>query len=119
MSALCIGCAAPRDDGVRAAVQDFAAALAARDGERVCDVLAEDTAAEVESTTDTTCAAGVLDEHVPEPGPVEDVELWGAQAQVKAANDTLFLSRFADGWKVVAAGCTPQPGRPYDCEVAG
>ena len=31
----------------------------------------------------------------------------------------LFLSQFPDGWKVVAAGCIPQPGRPYQCTVEG
>ena len=33
--------------------------------------------------------------------------------------DTVFLLRFPDGWRVSAAGCTPQGEAPYDCEVQG
>jgi hypothetical protein len=31
--------------------------------------------------------------------------------------DTLFLTRTAAGWKVAAAGCTPQGEAPYLCRL--
>ncbi|MGC0336296.1 hypothetical protein [Streptomyces sp. SLBN-8D4] len=47
------------------------------------------------------------------------MDLYGRQARIVLARDTLFLSLFPDGWKVVAAGCSPQPGRPYQCAIRG
>lgn len=31
----------------------------------------------------------------------------------------LFLSQFAGGWKIVAAGCRPRTGHPYQCLIKG
>jgi hypothetical protein len=39
--------------------------------------------------------------------------------QVRFAQDTIFLARFQSGWKVMAAGCSPVPGHPYDCRLQG
>ncbi|QES47254.1 hypothetical protein DEJ50_04825 [Streptomyces venezuelae] len=50
---------------------------------------------------------------------IREAEAYGRQAIVRMAGDTLFLSLFTAGWKVVAAGCTPRPGRPYDCLIKG
>jgi hypothetical protein len=36
-----------------------------------------------------------------------------------AIADTVFLAEFPDGWKVVAAACTPRDRLPYDCQVEG
>jgi hypothetical protein len=47
------------------------------------------------------------------------VDVYGRQARAVLASDTLFLSQFSDGWKIVAAGCEPRPGRPYQCSVKG
>lgn len=47
------------------------------------------------------------------------VDVYGNQARAVLATDTLFLSRFAAGWKVVAAGCSPRPEQPYQCRVNG
>jgi hypothetical protein len=43
---------------------------------------------------------------------------------VRWTDETTFLSRYADGWLVLAAGCTPMPasargGGRYDCKVQG
>ena len=54
-----------------------------------------------------------------EGGEVTAVEVWGGDAQVRLSGDTVFLSRTQEGWKVVAAACTPQSEGPYDCEVQG
>ncbi len=52
-------------------------------------------------------------------GRLESVEVWGGDAQVRLAADTVFLSRTSSGWRVAAAACTRSPEGPYDCEVDG
>jgi hypothetical protein len=39
-------------------------------------------------------------------------------AQVRYAGETAFLTRFEDGWRIVAAACTPVRSR-YDCSIQG
>jgi hypothetical protein len=58
-------------------------------------------------------------DHRPDPGGVEQVEIWSDAAQVRLTGDTLFLLRFPDGWRVSAAACRPQGEAPYQCEVQG
>ncbi|MDX2931685.1 hypothetical protein [Streptomyces ipomoeae] len=105
------------------AALDFERALGARDGAAVCAVLAPGVREEVEQSSRTTCAKGVLTEEVPAAAPVrggiEGVDVSGRQARVVFPADTLFLSQFSDGWKVTAAGCTPRPERPYQCLLKG
>lgn len=48
------------------------------------------------------------------------VEVAGESAQVRLADQAVFLARFPEGWKVTAAGCVrddPDPAVPYECEV--
>ena len=53
-------------------------------------------------------------------GDVTSVEVWGGEAQVRLADDTLFLTETAAGWRVTAAACRPQGATlPYECEVEG
>jgi hypothetical protein len=51
-------------------------------------------------------------------GDVRSVEVWGGDAQVRLAGDTLFLTETREGWRVTAAACQPNGEAPYDCEVA-
>ncbi|UYQ65090.1 hypothetical protein [Streptomyces peucetius] len=57
--------------------------------------------------------------NAPDGGSVVHVDVHERQARAVLTGDTLFLSRFPDGWKVMAAGCTPQQDRPYQCEIKG
>ena len=44
--------------------------------------------------------------------------MWGEEAQVRLSDDTLFLTRTADGWRVSAAACTAQGAElPYECQL--
>jgi hypothetical protein len=117
---LLTGCAgSERVDAARSSAEAFERALAAGDGAAACHLLAPDTAQEVAQSAGTSCASGILHEGLPKAGAVRASTAWGRSAQVRLASDTLFLSHFADGWRVLAAGCSPQPGKPYDCTVQG
>jgi hypothetical protein len=97
----------------------FERALESGDVGAACAVLAPQTLSEVEQSGDGACVKALPGEKLPAGGAVGAVRVYGSQAQVVLASDTLFLSHFADGWKVVAAGCRPQGDQPYQCAVQG
>jgi hypothetical protein len=48
------------------------------------------------------------------------VAVWGEEAQARLTDDTLFLTRTAEGWLVTAAACRSQGADlPYECQVEG
>ncbi|MFF8812756.1 hypothetical protein [Streptomyces pactum] len=116
-----VGCASldERRSGARAAALAFQHALRDRNGAALCAVLAPQTREEVVRTAKIRCRDAVLEEDLPRAGGVREVDVHGRQARVVLTGDTLFLSHIAARWKVVAAGCTPRPGRPYECAVQG
>lgn len=84
-----------------------------------CGLLAPQTLSELEDA-DGACAGALPDELRSASGPVESVEVYGKDAIVRLASDTIFLARFPQGWRVTAAGCSrQQAGHPYDCKVKG
>ena len=89
------------------------------DGTAACALLAPDTAQQLEQDAGDSCAKAILDEDLPQPSPVSDTAVFGQWAQVRLADDTVFLAVFPGGWRVVAAGCTPQGDKPYDCTLQG
>ena len=89
------------------------------DGAAACGTLAPDTLAELEESAGRPCAEAILDEDLPQPGEVQESQVFGQWAQVRLTGDTVFLGVFPGGWRVVAAGCTPRGERPYDCELQG
>ncbi|MFD7631866.1 hypothetical protein ACFV7Q_38685 [Streptomyces sp. NPDC059851] len=97
----------------------FAQALAAGDHLRACGLLAPSTRRQLEQDERQDCPQALAAEQLPVAGGLRDVRAYGRQAMARMTGDTLFLSQFADGWKVVAAGCTPQRDRPYECLVKG
>ncbi|WP_246203472.1 hypothetical protein [Streptomyces tailanensis] len=117
------GTVAERRTAAMDAALDFERALGARDGAAVCAMLAPSVREEVERSARTACEEGVLTEEVPSAAPaaddIEGVDVSGRQARVVFPADTLFLSQFSGGWKVIAAGCTPRPQRPYECLLKG
>jgi hypothetical protein len=110
------GCSAAGDVGVREAAGQFAAAVAERDGATACALLTDEARSSAE-TFGRDCATQLAT--LPDPGGVQEVEVWSDAAQARLDGDTLFLLRFADGWRVSAAGCTSRGDAPYDCEVTG
>jgi hypothetical protein len=53
-------------------------------------------------------------------GDVTSVGVWGEEAQARLTDDTVFLTRTADGWRVTAAACRSQgTDLPYACRLEG
>ncbi|MCG7285207.1 hypothetical protein MHY85_04355 [Cellulomonas sp. ACRRI] len=103
----------------------FSAAVADRDGDAACALLAASVAQTVAADAEAPCAQALsegpvaddLAERAADARP-EETRVAGRQAQVRLGSDTVFLARSGAGWVVTAAGCDPRPDRPYDCEVA-
>jgi hypothetical protein len=49
----------------------------------------------------------MAEEGLPAADALEGTAVFGTMAQVRFEGDTLFVSRFPRGWRVMAAGCTP------------
>ncbi|MEV8530471.1 hypothetical protein [Streptomyces sp. NPDC051211] len=113
------GAAGARVNGARDAGRAFEQALASRDYGAACDLLAPETRAQLEEDEKQSCAQALEGQELPTPGAVNGAEVYGRQALIRAEGETLFLSRFSGGWRVVAAGCTPQQDKPYQCLVKG
>jgi hypothetical protein len=111
------GCGTAQDGAVEDVAAQFYAALAGEDGAAACRVLATRTRSEVEQAANMPCEEAILDEDIPAGGDVREVSSFGTAAHVRYDGDTVFLSRYRNGWYVVAAGCTPGPGDRYDCQV--
>lgn len=113
------GCSAsPRRDVVSAAALRFVARLESGDGAGACRLLTKDARSSVTGATNASCADAI--KSVKESGRhIGTVQVWGDAAQVRVAGDVLFLRRIGGQWLVTAAGCKPQPPRPYDCDVSG
>ena len=101
------------------AATDFSQAVQAQDGVRACALLSPQIAKSLAADTSQTCADAVLNQDLPVPSGLERVERQGRSAFVVTGTDTMFLSEFPDGWKVIGAGCTEQGSAPYDCVVSG
>jgi hypothetical protein len=86
------------------------------DPEARCDLLISTARAAVEKQAQAPCSEAIGDLPL-QGGGVRDVQVWGDQAQVRLDGDTLFLAETTGGWRVAAAGCSPRPNQPYDCEV--
>jgi hypothetical protein len=113
------GCgSSPQRSDVKDVAVRFVTAVQAKQGNAACALLTSDARQSATGATDVTCADAVLnvDEHGVN---VHGAQVWGDEAQVKLGTDVVFLRRFTAGWQVRAAGCRPQPGAAYDCDVAG
>jgi hypothetical protein len=109
------GCAVDPAPAGRAA-ERFHAALAAHQEEAACGMLTR-KASEKLPDPGQSCAEALRELNLGPGGAITSVSVWGDDAQVRLAGDTLFLHRFGDGWRVRAAGCEPVRDLPYDCEV--
>ncbi|WP_067438888.1 hypothetical protein [Nocardioides jensenii] len=113
------GCGSGQEDAVRNAASAFQDAVHDQRWDRACAMLAPETRSELEDSAQTPCASAIPEEHVATPADPDDVEIFGTTAQLRYDGETLFLTRFGDGWRVLAAGCTPRGPKPYDCHLHG
>ena len=112
--------AAGCDGGEEPAVEQVAAKFSdpGTDPAARCALLSPGTAAALEEDEGAECADAVG--QVPAgTGPVESVAVWGGEAQVRLAGDTLFLTSTPSGWRVTAADCRPAGDGPYHCRLEG
>ena len=112
------GCGGADPGAPAAAAEAFARAAAGGDPEGACALLSP-TVAEALAGDSGSCAKAVAEDPPPGAARVVRSERYGQQARVVTDADTIFLSRFPSGWKVIAAGCTAQGGgKPYDCTIS-
>ena len=103
----------------RAVADRFYRSVEASDWSAACTYLAPDTRAELVQSTGKPCPAALASEAPSAPGAVGRSVEYGTMTQVRYQQDTVFLARFQTGWKVMAAGCSPVAGHPYDCQLQG
>lgn len=111
---LLAGCSAMQQPEVEAIAADFATG----DPATRCALLAPAALSALEHDEARPCIEAVADV-APSGGRVQHTEVWGDEAQVRLADDTLFLTHTGAGWRVVAAGCTPNTDAPYECRLEG
>jgi hypothetical protein len=112
------GCGtASSEHDARGSVQRFFAALSRHDGNAACHELSEEAASSVASDEKKPCGEAVLSLGIGT-APIKDVAVYMDSAQVKLqGGGAVFLDETPKGWKVSAAGCKPQSGKPYDCDL--
>jgi len=116
---LLAGCAGPDITGPERTATTFARAISASDGELACTLLSAEVSSSLADSAGVPCPAAVLTQDLPTPSAVRDAQRFGHQALVTTSTDTVFLSEFPDGWKIIGAGCRVRGDRPYDCAVSG
>lgn len=110
------GCAAGAEPDAAAVAGEFLAASP----DRACALLAPGTAETLARTADGDCADALRAVRRPGGTRVLAVEIAGLSAQVRLADDVVFLAHFGDGWRVTAAGCarpSADSAVPYECAV--
>jgi hypothetical protein len=117
---LLCSCGGGQDEAVARAADDFVQALAQQDGDSACALLAPTTSEELEQSSGQPCSKAVLDEGVIDAGARVSVQAYGTMAQVRFAQDTVFLTRYQSGWRVLAAACAPPSSQgSFDCQLQG
>ena len=107
------------DEAAGRAAERFYASVAARAGSAACELLERSARDALEHEEMSPCAEAVLSLRL-SGTEAESATVWITSAQVRLRRgDTVFLDETAEGWRVAAAGCRPQPGeeQPYRCEV--
>jgi hypothetical protein len=119
VAAMSSGCARQSEPAARKVASDFARDVTSGAAAQACALLAPETRSELEQSAGKPCAGAISDEHLKPPGAMSQFASYGTMAQARFARDTVFVAEFKTGWKVMAAGCTFQPGQPYNCQLQG
>jgi hypothetical protein len=115
------GCSAlnPGTEAAVNTVQRFHDELAAANTGQACALLAPTTIEGLEEKETGSCPDKLAQLSLPPSGAVTESRAYGRSAQVLLQDDTVFLTRSGNKWKITAAGCTPRGQRPYDCKLKG
>lgn len=115
------GCSAGAGDvaQARAAAAEFHRLLSAGDPAGACRLLTPRAEEDVRGPDDDQCPSALAALPIPEASRPVATSAWGRSAMVTFAADTVFVARFADGWRVTAAGCTQRADQPFDCAFQG
>lgn len=106
--------------GAADAARAFHRAVDSGDGEGACALLSSRAVGTLHSDTSKPCRTAITQQGIPRAGAVRTSEVYGRNGRVVMDGDTVFVSEFDDGWRVIGVGCQPVgPDRPYDCAVAG
>ncbi|WP_406864734.1 hypothetical protein ABZO31_31520 [Streptomyces sp. HUAS MG47] len=106
-------------DAARDTGRAFEQALTVPDYDAACGLLAPATREQLEQDEERACPEALAAVRLPVARTLHATEVYGRQAMMRADDETLFLSQFSRGWRVVAAGCRPREGKPYQCVVKG
>jgi hypothetical protein len=117
--ALATACGSSAGGPVERQATEFTSAISSENGGAACDDLSARTRDALEQSTGKPCPRAVLEAPIRADGEPRRVRVFGNMAQVRYAEDTVFLSRFDGVWLVTAAGCTPTLSGIYDCAVEG
>jgi hypothetical protein len=112
------GCA-PEGMAAADAAREFHQALSGSEWSAACALLQSDTREKTAREQESSCEDHLRNLRIPEPGTVTRTEIYGRGALVEFENDAVFLAAAEGGWKITAAGCTPNGDAPYTCEVGG
>ena len=109
------GCGDVSSDEVASTARAFAAAE--DDPTARCSLLSEQALSALVESEGMDCEDAVQELPLGS-GEILATEVWGEEAQVELSDDTLFLTRTAEGWRVAAAACRSQGSeQPYECQV--
>jgi hypothetical protein len=116
------GCGTSDDrDQARATVERFYDAIRAQDGEAACAQLTATTSEALEDRAGQECRA-VITRLDYGGGAVVGTEVYVTNAKVDLRDDeSAFLEREPEGWRISAVGCRSAEGRPrsrpFECEA--
>jgi hypothetical protein len=113
-------CAPDRTAAAAAAAEEFHRALIAGNVSGACSLLQAETREKTAGNGDAgSCESGLRGQELADAGKIVHTDIYGRNALVEFEKDTVFLTASKDGWKVTAAGCTPNGDAPFLCEVGG
>ncbi|MFJ5698412.1 hypothetical protein [Arthrobacter sp. NPDC093139] len=114
----CSGSNAGADGAAQVAVE-FHKMVSSGDPSAGCGLLAPAVVEKLENGSAGTCGEKLSALNLPPATRATEAKAYGSSAQVLLDEDTVFLTRSGDSWKITAAGCTSRGERPYDCDVEG
>jgi hypothetical protein len=111
------GCGSLSADEVQSVAASFAGAE--DDPAARCQMLTANVVEALVEDAGASCEVAIQDLPVGS-GDVTSVEVWGEEAQARLTDDTVFLTRTAQGWRITAAACRSQGADlPYACRLEG